>query len=171
MNIKRKCRLRPGAVFSEMEEELMRETIIVVSNAGSSEVNGEYRFKEIMCEAGFYYRMGVYQGKPAYFTLYKVKMKKGDYNWFISKTPEGKSPGTQEDHDFYSVPFDDRSREPFLPPKKWTVRNDGISKTPAPTLTFLYPSHMRIEDYTSESSDSELEHSGDNLNTAYYYDN
>lgn len=171
MSIKRKCRLRPGAVFSEMEEELMRETIIVVSNAGSSEVNGEYRFKEIMCEAGFYYRMGVYQGKPAYFTLYKVKMKKGDYNWFISKTPEGKSPGTQEDHDFYSVPFDDRSREPFLPPKKWTVRNDGISKTPAPTLTFLYPSHMRIEDYTSESSDSELEHSGDNLNTAYYYDN
>ena len=160
--MKRKFKLRPGAVFSEIEEELIRETIIVVSNAGVPEVNGEYRFKEIMCDAGFYYRMGTYQGKPAYFTLYKVKMTKGDYNWFISKTPDGKSPGTKEDIDFYHFPFDDRSREPYFPPKNWTLRNENSIQSP-PTLTFIYPPHVRIEDNTSESSDSDIDQS------TYYY--
>lgn len=161
-DLKRSTRLRPGAEFSENEEALIKETIVVVSGAGVPEVNGEYHFREFGAYgAGSYYRVGTYMGKPAYFTIYKWKMKNRDFHWFISKTPEGKNPGTAEDIDFYSVLFDDRLREPYLPPKKWDLRNnDQHSKPPTPTVLMKYPLNHRVDDYTSDSSDSdELERS------------
>jgi hypothetical protein len=157
--VKRSNKLRPGAEFSENDEILMRETVVVVTGAGVQEVNGEYHFRGTNYGAGSYQKIGTYMGKPACFTIYKWKMKNRDHHWFISKTPEGKDPG-MEDIDFYSVLFDERSREPLFPPKKWDVRsNDQYSKAPAPTVTLKFPENHRVDDYTSDSSDSELERS------------
>jgi len=174
--VKRSLKLKPGADFSENEEALMKETIVIVSGAGLSEVNGEYQFNNTIYGAACFHRMGTFMGKPANFTIYKWKMKDNHYYWFLSKTPEGKGPGT-EDTDFYSVLFDERSREPLFPPKKWDLRkNDPNSKPPAPTITLKYPSNYRVDDFTSDSSDSDLDNSNTSsemqIASSYgYYDN
>ena len=167
--VKRNNKLRPGMDFSENDEILMRETVVVVTGAGVPEVNGEYSFRCTIYGAGCFQKIGTYMGQPANFTIYKWKMKNKDHHWFISKTPEGKEPGT-EDIDFYSVLFDVRSRDPLFPPKKWDVK--GEQNSPAPTVTLKYPEFHRVEDYTSDSSDSDLERSNTSSeiqDTSNYY--
>jgi hypothetical protein len=115
----------------------VRNTVVIVAHAGVVEINGEYMFKDVKCDAGYYSRRGSYQGVEVDFTLYKCSLKNGGFQWFISITPEGKEPGTSADTDFYyasAKPADN------LPAPFWLRMNPDptqVSRDPAPSVSCM----------------------------------
>lgn len=111
---------------------MIRSSVIVVDGAGVPEINGTYRFKDIRCNAGYYSRVGQFEGKSANFTLYKCSLKSGGFQWFLSITPEGASPGTTNDIDFY---FAASSPQDRLPSQFWSrMQPSSVSKDPPPRV-------------------------------------
>lgn len=155
-----------GSQLTENEDSMIRSSVMVVDGAGAPEVNGTYRFKDIRCNAGYYFRVGQFEGKTANFTLYKCSLKSGGFQWFLSITPEGASPGTTNDIDFYfaaSTPQDripsqfwsrmqpsNVSKDP--PPRVQCVRDDTISTTAVAVAVPVLPARQRLE-----SSDSDVD--------------
>ena len=85
----------------EWDAYVVSHTTVEVSKGIRPEVNGIYNFVAFKQNAGYYSRLGSYDGNPALFTLYKCTVNNGGYQWFISVTPEGLEPGTNRDVDFY----------------------------------------------------------------------
>ena len=114
-----------------------------MENAGTAEVNGEYRFTALLSHVGCYERRGDYEGKSVRFTLYRCQVAHGNIQWFISITPENKLPGTVDDIDFYIAPRSfagasgsSTSHADTLPPTTWSLLNPPTAgKSPAPTVT------------------------------------
>lgn len=118
--------------MTDDEETLIKETIVHVEGAGNPVVNGDYHFKAIKNNAGFYYRIGYYEGNvTTYYTIYKCSMKQGGYQWFLSITPLNAEPGTAKDIDFY---FANAKATDILPPKKWKCLDCDNSIEPGPLI-------------------------------------
>jgi hypothetical protein len=127
--------------LTEYELAEVRETTVRVSGAGVPEVNGDYTFRDVRHNAGFYVLPTVYHGQDVIFTLYKCSLKNGGFQWFISITPPGKEPGTADDIDFY---YALAKAHDILPRTQWYRMNPDpqkYSRDPAPTTTFLRPDH------------------------------
>jgi hypothetical protein len=130
------------------DPELMA-SVVKVDSAGSFATNGEYIFKEILDDAGWFYRLGVYDGKQVMFSLYRCKMNNDKHQWFISAHKDGSRPGTQLDVDFYSADsmYDNSSVLQYndrLPPRDgW--RPCGNNPEPPPQLTILSDSEVYID--------------------------
>lgn len=110
---------------------------IEVRDAGIVEVNGLYKFVDIMQDAGYFARESTYLGKPVRFTLYKCHVNTGQYQWFISITPENSNPGTSNDIDFY-IANGHRGASDRYPPKLWSpVNNNRVNAGRAPTIIYV----------------------------------
>lgn len=126
-----------GHNLTENELERISNTVVRIERAGVPEVNGDYLFREIRFNAGFFARRGVYRGAEVTFTLYKCSLKNGGYQWFLSITPDGKEPGTVEDIDFYYALAKATDK---LPNVQWIRMNPDphhYSRDPAPTVTCM----------------------------------
>jgi hypothetical protein len=146
------------SVLTEDEEISIRRLSIDVRDAGIAEANGLYKFVDIMHDAGYFAREGVYQGKAVRFTLYKCNVNTGQYQWFISITPENQSPGTANDIDFY-IASGHRGASDRYPPKLWSaVSSNRVNAGRAPTITYI------SEDMSSSSTTQ------DNIYGDAYYD-
>jgi hypothetical protein len=120
-----------------IDDLLVRNTRVVVSGAGVREANGEYRFKDMKCDSGYYTRQGQYMRREVTFTLYKCRLRNGGFQWHISITPERDQPGTNADTDLY---FARAKPEDKLPPKSWLRMNpdpSNVSRDPAPSASCL----------------------------------
>ena len=61
--------------------------------AGLPCTNGVYKFVQFKNNAGYFNRIGEWEGKKVNFTLYKCTVNNGGFQWFISITPDGSEPG------------------------------------------------------------------------------
>ena len=114
----------------ELEAFVVSHTTVEVSRGLKPEVNGTYNFVTFKHNAGYYNRLGSFEGKPAVFTLYKCTVNNGGHQWFISVTPEGLEPGTNRDVDFYFAHAKQEFYGNFLPPKTFGPLNPAIDKQP-----------------------------------------
>lgn len=124
---------------------------MVVERSGVPEVDGEYRFHDFKCNAGYFIRRGTYNQKSAKFTLYKCSLKNGGFQWFISVTPETMDPGTNNDIDFY---FAIAKNVDKLPPNIWQKISANHAREPAPKVQCV-----RMD--RSDSSDSDNDQTND----------
>lgn len=123
--------------LTEEEESKLKRTYVKVQDAGVPEVNGIYKFVNIMYDSGYYAREGQYQGKSVKFTIYRCNVSSGHFQWFISITPDNCNPGTTSDIDFYIGTGSRGSIDPF-PPKLWNgVSNNRMNVGRAPTVTCM----------------------------------
>ncbi len=122
-----------GSNLTDSEDAAVRNTIVILENAGVPEVNGEYHFVDLKNHAGYYSRTGPYREKDAKFTLYKCSLRNGGFQWFVSITPENMEPGTTSDMDFYYAPA---KTHDYLPPAQWTRLNANHTRDPAPKVRF-----------------------------------
>jgi hypothetical protein len=124
------------------EDERFRNCKVIVEDAGTADVNGEYHFvtfQRVVIRIGhitsLFQRFGTYMGIPNHrFTLYKCLLRIGSYQWFISITPHDQDPGTDRDIDLYFAYADWKE---ILPPVKWRVI--GAASTPRQTSFGLRP--------------------------------
>jgi hypothetical protein len=145
------------------EVELVTLAVVRVEHAGVPEVNGDYVFRDIRFDAGYYARQGVHLGREVTFTLYKCSLKNGGYQWFLSITPPGKEPGTTDDIDFY---YATAKAQDKLPPNYWLRMNPDPqrhSRDPAPSVICIHPNqdvnapvHAEAR-LAAESSDSDAD--------------
>lgn len=151
-----------GSLLTYDEEHRLRMSKVVVSNAGTREVNGEYTFAKIRANAGSYERIGTFQGNPARFALYKCSLRSGGYQWFISITPPDQEPGTSQDIDFY---FSHARHNEMIPPAQWfRLSQSAHGIDPIPKVEFVSlmetdPDNTDlsdVDDVASNPSDSEL---------------
>jgi hypothetical protein len=125
------------STLTEDEDSNLRRTSINVQEAGVPEVNGIYKFFDIMCESGYYAREGQYQGKDVRFTLYKCNVNSGQFQWFISITPENCNPGTSSDIDFY-IATAGRPPSDRFPPRVWmAVGNNRMTVGHPPVISYI----------------------------------
>jgi len=117
----------------------VRNTVVLVENAGVPEVNGEYHFTDVRFNAGFYTRRGLYNNKEVQFTLYKCSLKNGGFQWFLSITPDGMEPGTSNDQDFYYALAKPQDKLPAIYWLRMNPDPQRISRDPAPSVTCLRP--------------------------------
>eukprot|EP01033_Poteriospumella_lacustris_P000104 gene104-67_t len=123
-------KLNPTLNLTYDEETRVRGSRVVVSGAGTAEVNGEYIFTGFRANAGSYELQSTHQGKNVRYILYKCSLNSGGFQWFISVTPPGREPGTNADIDFY---FTHSKHGDFLPPTTWfrlQNSNNGVDPTP-----------------------------------------
>lgn len=124
-------------------------------------MNGEYTFKDIKANAGYYDRIGEYHGKPARFTLYKCSLKNGGYQWFISTTPDGHEPGTSHDTDFY---YCHAKLQDKIPPTNWHRTQGTHTRDPPPQVRFVRIRQAdEVNDDTTKDMDGSLLNSGGSL--------
>lgn len=123
-------KLNPTLNLTYDEETRVRGSRVVVSGAGTAEVNGEYIFTGFRANAGSYELQSTHQGKNVRYILYKCSLNSGGFQWFISVTPPGREPGTNADIDFY---FTHSKHGDCLPPTTWfrlQNSNNGVDPTP-----------------------------------------
>ena len=132
--IKGYLRMTPGYNLTENDDFQIRNHIIRVEGAGVPEVNGDYLFKDVMQNAGYYHRRGEYMGKTdVLFTMYKCSLSNGGFQWFISMTPEDCEPGTKNDTDFYWS----TAKNEKLPPNMWQKLNSTHCQDPPPRISYI----------------------------------
>jgi hypothetical protein len=144
--VKGQLNLTPGLKLSEITAIVVRNTEVEVVNAGLPCVNGIYQFVSFKYNAGYFSRIGLWEGNTVNYTLYKCSVNNGGFQWFISITPEGSEPGTSKDTDFY---FCQASQDPLgntLPPKPFQALQSGTAYEPGPSVICRKPS----EDYINE---------------------
>lgn len=171
-------KLNPSLSLTYDEEMRVCNSTVVLSNAGTAEVNGEYKFVGFKANAGSYERYTTYNGKESRFVLYKCSLRNGGYQWFLSITPPDQEPGTNQDIDFY---FTHSKHGDYLPPLTWyCLQNASYGVDPAPKIDIVLAGgdscgigddHLPQQTY---DSDSDLEDSeavvGDNSFTDYDVD-
>ena len=123
----------------EWDAYVVSHTTVEVSKGIRPEVNGIYNFVAFKQNAGYYSRLGSYDGNPALFTLYKCTVNNGGYQWFISVTPEGLEPGTNRDVDFYFSHAKSEFYGNHLPPKTFGPLNPQVDKQPGLYLPSYIP--------------------------------
>jgi ubiquitin carboxyl-terminal hydrolase 9/24 len=147
-------KLRPGAIFTENEEKMIKSTIIRVEGAGIAEVNGDYTFCDFYDSVGYFSREVVdMYGKKSNYTIYRCKMQHGTKQWFISLGPV---PGPQTEMDFYTVPLAlNENKKIFIPPAgKWNVVQG--SSLPPPRISHLTTSNTTFtQSYDNYDSDQD----------------
>jgi hypothetical protein len=118
---------------------------VEVKDAGSSEVNGVYTKMDRLLQqrAVSYTKQGGNQnGTPTDFYIVLCYMSKGSYKWFICCTAKGVNPGTDDDVDFYAVPYSEHFS--FFPPGDgWELTAGGVGIRPMPRL--VYDEHFYLE--------------------------
>ena len=111
---------------------------IVVSNAGYQEVNGIYTRELYNSSDGSprYSLVGVHEGNNCVYYICRCKIRSGKCFWYVSIEPEGKTPGTDDDIDFYRfTPTGDCPDSPPLTGWKAMARAPAEANPP-PTLSF-----------------------------------
>jgi hypothetical protein len=107
---------------------------IVVSNAGYEEVNGSYTrdFYNSSDGSHKYSMIGVHEGNNCMYSISRCETIDGEQYWYLSIAPKGKTPGTDDDIDFYSLaPIGDCQDSPPL--SGWKAMIDA---NPPPNLSF-----------------------------------
>jgi hypothetical protein len=113
---------------------------VSVEGAGYEAVNGVYKKMDTLTEnAAAYVLKGTRSGIPANFYIILCRTTSNEFLWFISTTPDGKTPGKANDIDFYQASESDNLAI-FPPIEGWKVDGEGIH--PPPTL--LYGSQYRL---------------------------
>jgi hypothetical protein len=111
---------------------------IVVSNAGYQEVNGIYTRELYNSSDGSprYSLVGVHEGNNCVYYICRCKIRSGKCFWYVSIEPEGKTPGTDDDIDFYRfTPTGDCPDSPPLTGWK-AMALAPAEMNPPPTLSF-----------------------------------
>jgi hypothetical protein len=138
--VKGHLKARPDSHLTENEENMIKGTTVYVENAGTAEVNGEYKFTDFKCNAGMFTHPGTFNNKDVVYTLYKCSVVNGGYQWFISVVPDGMEPGTNNDIDFYFALSKNDTMTSILPPLQWsTLQNKPTSRNPAPQVKSMTP--------------------------------
>lgn len=140
-----------GITLTEDEYQEVRNSILILEQAGNPEVNGEYHFTSIKSNAGYYVKKGQYNGQEARFTLYKCSLRNGGFQWFISITPEGMEPGTSSDLDFY---FATAKPQEILPVSPWATISGHHVRAPAPRMRRILQD-LVIDDPVTSLEDDE----------------
>jgi len=107
---------------------------IVVLNAGYQEVNGSYTrdFYNSSDGSHKYCMIGIHEGNNCVYSIFRCKAHDGKQYWYLSIVPKGKTPGTDDDTDFYSLnPIGDCHDSPPL--SGW---EGMIDANPPPNLSF-----------------------------------
>lgn len=125
---------------------------MILEQAGNPEINGEYHFVNVKCNAGFYVKKGQYQGQDVRFTLYKCSLRNGGFQWFISITPEGMEPGTSSDLDFY---YAIAKPQEILPVSPWATINGHHVRAPAPRMRRILQDLYTDDPITSLAEDDD----------------
>lgn len=116
--------------------------IIIVTDAGVPEVDGQYQFVRMHNNAGMFEKPPVlYRSKIVTFTMYRCRLVNKNHAWYISYTVDGSLPGTQNDVDFYTAPALHQEGCPetndLLPPlTSWSVCAGG-GNAPSPNITII----------------------------------
>jgi hypothetical protein len=124
---------------------MLRGSTVRVENAGVPEVSGLYTFVNIKCNAGFYCKRDVYEGRDVRFTLYKCSVNNGGFQWFISITPEGCEPGTTKDTDFYFAYAKNEVYGNVLPPRQFNPLQANQGKEPGPAVFVDLPQREELD--------------------------
>jgi hypothetical protein len=106
---------------------------VVVTDAGTPEVNGVYSHDGYSGNAFRYSRRGSWKGKTCSFYILQCEASDNQNYWYITIVPSGCSPGTMDDIDFYAAPVSEERRG--MPPLNGWVRDDQGSGHP-PTLSY-----------------------------------
>ena len=130
--------------LKEPPETDWRNSYCKVEGAGIDDANGIYAFKDFM-EGSVWYQKCLpkhYSVDTAQVNLYKCKMIRSGMQWFISRTPTNRKPGTNADEDLYTAILD-KSEEKIkfpLPALIWephTITYTGSDKF-IPTVTVAF---------------------------------
>ena len=125
--------------LTENDITIMEQTVVRVSEAGVPELNGDYIFSQVNCDAGCYVKRGRFGDRDVNYTLYKCSVRTGAFQWFISVPPEGQHVGTDKDVDFYYATISYDKYNNCLPPALWSVSNNLSTKAPAPRIVCISP--------------------------------
>lgn len=123
-------------------DETVSNKIILVSDAGVSEVDGQYLFVKMHNGAGMFEKdPTMYNGRIVSFTIYRCPLQNKKHSWYISYTSDGNLPGTTSDVDFYSAPAlyqegRPETNDPLPPTSNWTVISVG-GLEPVPNIDIL----------------------------------
>jgi hypothetical protein len=152
-------KLNPALNLTYDEEMRVRNSTVILSGAGSPEVNGEYIFAGFKAQAGSYERHSLYNGKESRFILYKCPLRSGGFQWFVSITPPGQDPGTNQDIDFY---FTHSKHGDYVPPLVWyRLQNSNFGVDPVPKVEVMYANDngddADMNQRQTYASDSDLE--------------
>lgn len=116
--------------------------IIIVSDAGVAELEGQYQFVRMHNNAGMFEKAPtMYNGRLVTFTMYRCKLQNNRHAWYISYTTDGGLPGTSNDIDFYTAPALYQEGRPetndLLPPTSSWTESTGNGVAPPPTITII----------------------------------
>ncbi len=120
----------------------MRNTVLIVSNAGLQIVNGEYRHVEVPEVAGYFERIvsvAARNGdkKPVLhrYTIYRCFLgtEKKVAVWYISRTAPGDVPGSTNDINHYRQTAFDTQIAPD-PSNKWDLVEGNTDGHPPPQV-------------------------------------
>ncbi len=131
--------MQTGNQLTINDDLAVRNTVVLVENAGVPEVNGEYHFSDVRFNAGYYTRRGLYNHKEVMFTLYKCSLKNGGFQWFLSITPDGMEPGTSSDLDFYYATAKPQDKFPAVHWLRMNPDPQRIARDPPPSVTCFRP--------------------------------
>jgi len=95
------CRYRSGAV-----------QVLIDGAQKEVTINGMYSLNGTSDGVGKYTRSGKWLGQDVVFTVYRCKLQSDKRRWFISIVAPNKSPGSNQDTDFYSA----EEGESHIPP-------------------------------------------------------
>jgi ubiquitin carboxyl-terminal hydrolase 9/24 len=111
-------------------------TQIVVEGAGNPAVNGTYEPDGLFEGACRYAMEGKWNDHVQNFYVFLCNVSNNTKHWYISIVPQGQSPGTSSDIDFYSAPM--TADTEHLPPLTgWVKAQEG--QDPMPRFIFKFP--------------------------------
>ena len=158
-----------------LKDEL-RRTMVEVSGAGETAVNGLYRFDRLRYMNTALYKLDTnYRGKVVTFQIYRCRLNGlKTYQWFISIVPYGKEPGTNQDEDFYfkvstfkqipnyqasaSLALSDGNDDIKPPEGQWNAIT-AFKNKPSPTVRWVMSTHPPPPPPPCDDIDSDKEDS------------
>ena len=98
-------------------------SMVVVSNAGSEEVNGIYTKQNdtVYNDARIFTKPGTYEGGAVVYSIYKFATGK----WYISILQTDEGPGDEDDIDFYNNGSDPDNYKQIPPTDDWAPCDEG----------------------------------------------
>jgi hypothetical protein len=128
-----------------MTDSSLRQTTIVVENAGCSQANGEYRLHGMHKDAGVFTRVGSYNNKEVWFSIFRYSsIRHSDSWWNLAITAANKWPPDIDSRIEWI--YQSRGFSLETPPtSQWTSSNADISGC-APTMKIIKGNKRALEE-------------------------